>query len=183
MVSEPRGKIIGGTSQLYLMMHVRGHPSVYDNWAKMGNPGWGYRDVLPYFQKLEDQEDHTSDLVGQGGPLHIINPKNHEYHPLAPVFLEACAELGFQLTEDFNGPQMEGYGWHHVNIGTDGKRNSDAVAYLIPAMTRANLTVFTHCQATRLLFRGRRCVGVEYVQNGGHCQVGELAGRCQDRWS
>ncbi len=166
VVYEPRGKIIGGTSQLYLMMHIRGHASDYDNWASMGNTGWGYNDVLPYFKKLEDQEDRTSDLVGQGGPLHIINPKNHQHHPLSPVFLDACAELGFRPTEDFNGPQMEGYGWHHVNIGKDGKRNSDAVAYLIPAMTRANLTVFTHCQATRLLFKGRRCVGVEYVQNG-----------------
>jgi choline dehydrogenase len=163
---EPRGKIIGGTSQLYIMMHIRGHSSDYDNWARMGNTGWGYQEVLPYFKKMEDQEDRTSDLVGQGGPLHIINPKNHEHHPLSPIFLDACAELGFKPTEDFNGPQMEGYGWHHVNIGKDGKRNSDAVAYLIPAMTRANLTVFTGCQATRLLFKGRRCVGVEYVQEG-----------------
>jgi len=166
VIYEPRGKIIGGTSQLYLMMHIRGHPSDYDNWASMGNTGWSYNEVLPYFRKLEDQEDRTSDLVGQGGPLHIINPKNHEYHPLSPLFLDACAELGFKPTNDFNGPQMEGYGWHHVNIGKDGKRNSDAVAYLIPAMTRANLTVFTRCQATRLLFKGRRCVGLEYVQNG-----------------
>ena len=166
VVYEPRGKIIGGTSQLYLMMHIRGHPSDYDNWAYMGNPGWAYKDVLPYFKKLEDQEDHTSDLVGQGGPLHVINPKNHEHHPLSPLFLDACAELGFKPTDDFNGPQMEGYGWHHVNIGKDGKRNSDAVAYLIPAMTRANLTLFTRCQATRLLFKDKRCVGVEYVQNG-----------------
>jgi choline dehydrogenase len=166
VVYEPRGKIIGGTSQLYLMMHIRGHAWDYDNWANMGNTGWSYKEVLPFFQKMEDQEDRTSDLVGQGGPLHIINPKNHEHHPLSPLFLEACAELGFKPTEDFNGPQMEGYGWHHVNIGKDGKRNSDAVAYLIPAMTRANLTVFTRCQATRLLFQGRRCVGVEYVQDG-----------------
>ncbi len=165
VVYEPRGKIIGGTSQLYLMMHIRGHPEDYNNWSKLGNPGWSYQEVLPYFKKMEDQEDHTSDLTGQGGPLHIINPKNHEYHPLSPLFLEACAELGYTPTDDFNGPQMEGYGWHHVNIGKDGKRNSDAVAYLIPALTRPNLTLFHHCQATRLIFDGRRCVGVEYVQN------------------
>ena len=166
VVYEPRGKIIGGTSQLYLMMHIRGHAADYDNWAYMGNPGWAYKDVLPYFKKMEDQEDVTSDLVGQGGPLHIINPKDHEHHPLSPVFLEACAELGYKPTDDFNGPQMEGYGWHHANIGKDGKRNSDAVAYLIPALTRPNLTLFAHSQATRLLFEGKRCVGVEYVQNG-----------------
>lgn len=166
VIYEPRGKIIGGTSQLYLMMHIRGHKTDYDSWASWGNTGWGYNDVLPYFKKMEDQEDHTSDLVGQGGPLHIINPKNHEHHPLSPLFLDACAELGFKPTDDFNGPQMEGYGWHHVNIGKDGKRNSDAVAYLIPAMTRANLTVFANAQVTRLIFKGRRCIGVEYVQYG-----------------
>lgn len=166
VIYEPRGKVIGGTSQMYIMMHIRGHASDYDTWAKWGNKGWSYNEVLPYFKKMEDQEDRTSDLVGQGGPLQIMNPKNHQHHPLTPSFLDACAELGFKSTDDFNGPQMEGYGWHHVNIGKDGKRNSDAVAYLIPAMTRANLTVFANAQATKLLFKGRRCVGVEYVQYG-----------------
>ena len=165
-IYEPRGKIIGGTSQLYLMMHIRGHFEDYNNWAYNGNPGWAYKDVLPYFKKMEDQEDKTSDLVGQGGPLHLINPKNHQHHPLSPLFIQACRELGFPSTEDFNGPQMTGVGWHHVNIGKDGTRNSDAVAYLLPALKRTNLTLSTNSQATRLLFEGKRCVGVEYVQNG-----------------
>ncbi|MFZ2097436.1 MAG: GMC family oxidoreductase N-terminal domain-containing protein [Anaerolineales bacterium] len=165
-IYEPRGKIIGGTSQLYLMMHIRGHPEDYNNWAYNGNAGWSYKDVLPYFKKLEDQEDKTSDLTGVGGPLHLINPKNHQHHPLTPLFIQACRELGFPDTEDFNGPQMVGVGWHHVNIGEDGKRNSDAVAYLLPALKRSNLTLCTNSQATRLLFQGTRCIGVEYVQNG-----------------
>jgi choline dehydrogenase len=165
-IYEPRGKIIGGTSQLYLMMHIRGHPEDYNNWAYQGNPGWSYKDVLPYFKRMEDQEDTTSDLTGHGGPLNLINPKNHQHHPLSPLFIEACQELGFPYTDDFNGPQMAGVGWHHVNIGKDGKRNSDAVAYLLPALKRPNLTLSARSQATRLLFEGKRCTGVEYVQDG-----------------
>ena len=162
---EPRGKIIGGTSQLYIMMHIRGHPLDYDNWAYNGCPGWSFKDVLPYFQKLEDQEDETSDWVGQGGPLSVINAKNHEHHPLSPVFIEACLELGYPPTDDFNGPQMEGTGWHHINV-KDGKRHSTAVAYLLPTLERPNLTLNANSQATRLLFDGDRCAGVEYVQDG-----------------
>jgi choline dehydrogenase-like flavoprotein len=165
-IYEPRGKIIGGTSQLYLMMHIRGHPEDYNNWAYLGNPGWSYKDVLPYFKKMENQEDITSDLSGLGGPLNLINPKNHQPHPLSPLFIQACQELGFPYTDDFNGPQMMGVGWHHVNIGKDGKRNSDAVAYLLPAMQRPNLTLSANSQATRLLCEGTKCIGVEYVQDG-----------------
>ena len=162
---EPRGKIIGGTSQLYLMMHIRGHRMDYDNWAYNGCPGWSYDDVLPYFQKLEDQEDETSELAGHGGPLSVINAKNHEHHPLSEVFIHACRELGYPATEDFNGRHMEGTGWHHINV-KDGKRHSTAVAYLLPAFVRDNLTLSSSSHATRLLFDGnrKRCVGVEYVE-------------------
>jgi choline dehydrogenase len=162
---EPRGKIIGGTSQLYIMMHIRGHAEDYNNWAYNGAPGWAYKDVLPYFKKLEDQEDRTSDLVGQGGPLSVINASLHEPHPLSHYFIEACRELGYPDTPDFNGPQMEGTGWHHVNI-KNGRRHSTAVAYLLPALERPNLRLETGAQATRLLFDGRRCSGVEYMQDG-----------------
>jgi choline dehydrogenase len=164
---EPRGKIIGGTSQLYIMMHIRGHPEDYDNWAYNGAPGWSYEDVLPYFKKLEDQDDETSEWAGHGGPLSVINAKNHEHHPLSELFIQACLELGYPPTDDFNGPQMEGTGWHHINV-KDGKRHSTAVAYLLPALDRANLTLSANSQATRLLFDGRRqrCIGVEYVQGG-----------------
>ena len=162
---EPRGKIIGGTSQLYIMMHIRGHAEDFNNWAYNGAPGWSYKDVLPYFKKLENQEDRTSDLVGQGGPLSVINASRHNPHPLSALFIEACKNLGYPATDDFNGPQMDGTGWHHINV-KDGKRHSTAVAYLIPALERDNLTLQANAQATRLLFEGTRCVGIEYVQDG-----------------
>lgn len=160
---EPRGKIPGGTSNLYIMMHIRGHSSDYDNWAYNGCPGWSYQEVLPYFQKLEDQEDDTGPWVGKGGPIPVINPKLHEPNPTSAAFIEACIELGYPYTEDFNGPQMEGAGWHHVNI-KDGMRHSSRRSYLDPARDRPNLTLYTNSQATKLLFDGKRCVGVEYVQ-------------------
>ncbi len=164
---EPRGKVIGGTSQLYIMMHIRGNPRDYDDWAYNGAPGWAYRDVLPYFQKLENQEDDTGEWAGHGGPLSLINPKNHDPHPLSEVFIEACRALGYPSTDDFNGPNMEGTGWHHVNV-KDGKRHSTAVAYLLPALDRPNITLSANSHATRLLYdaAGKRCTGVEYVQDG-----------------
>lgn len=162
---EPRGKLVGGSSNLYIMMHIRGHPSDYDSWAYNGCPGWSYQDVLPYFQKLEDQEDDTSPWAGKGGPLHVANARLHEPNPSSQAFVEACAELGFPATEDFNGPHMEGVGWHHVNI-KDGQRHSVERAYLFPALSRPNLTLEGNAQATRLRFDGHRCVGVEYIQGG-----------------
>mgnify|MGYP001197292174 CR=1 FL=1 len=162
---EPRGKIPGGSSNLYIMMHIRGHQSDYDNWAYNGCPGWSYQDVLPYFQKLENQEDNTSPWAGKNGPLSVANAKLHEPNPTSAAFIDACRELGYPYTEDFNGPNMEGAGWHHVNI-KNSKRHSTAVAYLYPALERPNLTLSTNSQATRLLFDGKRCIGVEYSQNG-----------------
>ena len=161
---EPRGKLLGGSSNLYIMMHIRGHPSDYDHWAYQGCPGWRYQDVLPYFKKLEHQEDATSPWAGKSGLLYVANAGLHEPNPTSAVFIEACQELGYPRTDDFNGPQMEGAGWHHLNI-KQGKRQSTALAYLHAALKRPNVTLKANAQATRLLFDGRRCVGVEYRQN------------------
>src|SRR6266567_4790185 len=132
---EPRGKLPGGSSNLYIMMHIRGHPSDFDNWAYNGCPGWGYQDIVSYFQKLENQEDDTSPLAGKGGPLYVANASLHQPNPTSAAFIEACTELGYPSTQDFNGETMEGAGWHHVNI-KDGKRHSTAIAYLQPALAR-----------------------------------------------
>ena len=163
---EPRGKLPGGSSNLYLMMHIRGHVSDFDNWAYSGAPGWAYEDALPYFKKVEDQEDDTSPWAGHGGMMSVINAGKHNPNPTSRAFIDACLELGFPPTDDFNGPNMEGAGWHHINV-KDGKRHSANEAYLEPFLgVRPNLTLTTGAQTTRLLFEGKRCVGVEYVQNG-----------------
>lgn len=165
VIHEPRGRMIGGSSNLYIMMHIRGHPADYDNWAYNGCPGWTYQDCLPYFQKLEDQEDDTSPWAGHGGPLHLSNAGRHDPNPTSRVFIDACLELGYPPTEDFNGPNMMGVGWHHLNV-KHGRRHSVVDAYLLPALARPNVTLSAGAYATRLLFEGRRCVGVEYLQNG-----------------
>jgi choline dehydrogenase len=162
---EPRGKILGGSSALYLMMHIRGHPSDFDNWAYNGAPGWAYEDLLPYFKRVEDQDDDTSPWAGHGGMMAVQNAGNHGPNPTSRVFIDACLEVGYPHTDDFNGPNMEGAGWHHVNI-RDGKRHDAYAAYLEPALGRPNLTVITGAQATRLLFDRFRCTGVEYNQDG-----------------
>ena len=154
-VYEPRGKVVGGSSDFYIMMHIRGHQSDYDNWAYNGAPGWAYDDVNKYFQKSEDQEDDTSPWAGHGGPISVINAKNHNPNPTSAAFIEACVELGYPRTDDFNGPNMIGAGWHHVNI-KDGKRHGANEAYIEPILgKRPNFTLSPNSQATKLLFRGQ----------------------------
>ena len=174
-VPEPRGRLPGGTSNLYILMHIRGHRSDFDNWAYQGCVGWGYEDVLPYFQKSEDQEDDTSPVAGHGGPLAVMAARLHGPNPTSQAFYDACLELGFPRTDDFNGPQMEGVGWHHLNI-KNGKRHDMATAYLYPALERRkNATLIDTAHATRLVFQGRRCTGVEFFQGGETRQI--AAGR------
>jgi choline dehydrogenase len=167
---EPRGKMPGGSSNLYIMMHIRGHASDYDNWAYNGCPGWSYAECLEYFQKLEDQEDDTNPTAGKGGPIHVSNASLHDPNPTSQAFIDACLELGFPATDDFNGPNMEGVGWHHINV-KDGKRFSTREGYLEPASYRENLTLSTGSQATRLILDGDKCVGVEYVKDGAVTQA------------
>jgi choline dehydrogenase len=162
---EPRGKMPGGSSNLYLMMHIRGHASDFDNWAYNGCPGWSYAECLEYFQKQEDQEDDTNPTAGRGGPLALTNAKLHDPNPTSQAFIDACLELGFSPTDDFNGPKMEGVGWHHINV-RDGKRFSTKEGYLDPIAYRHNLTVSTHSYAMRLILEGEKCVGVEYLKDG-----------------
>lgn len=162
-IREPRGKMPGGSSNVNLLMHVRGHPADYDTWAYSGCPGWSYRDVLPLFQRLEAYRDRAGEWAGRHGPMEVIDAGLHRPWPLSEAFIEACRELGFPFTDDFNGPDMEGVGWHRLGI-KDGRRFGVAAAYLDPAMERPNLDLASGAHATRLLFEADRCVGVEFLQ-------------------
>ncbi len=159
---EPRGKIPGGSSNFYIMMHIRGHRSDFDNWAYNGAPGWSYDECEPYFQKLEKKPSDPDSKTG----ISVINAGQNGPNPTSAVFIDACKELGYPETDDFNGPNMEGVGWHHVNI-KDGKRNGVNESYIEPIMgQRANFTLECGALATRVLFDGDKAVGVEYVQDG-----------------
>lgn len=160
---EPRGKAPGGSSNLYIMMHVRGHPTDFDNWAYQGAAGWSYQDVLPYFSRLEAQEDVTGPTTGTTGPQRVINASLHQPNLASGAFIDACVELGHQQVADFNDGTMLGTGWHHLDIAA-GRRQGVLAAYLEPALDRPNLTLRTSAQTTRLLFSGDTCTGVEYLQ-------------------
>jgi len=155
----PRGKVLGGSSSINAMCYCRGHRKDYDDWATGGAHGWGFDEVLPYFRRAEDQENGASEFHGTGGPLSVQNLRHT--NPLSAVFIEAAGQAGQPLTDDFNGPRQRGFGYYQVTQ-RDGRRCSSAVAYLHPAMTRTNLTVRTHAQATRILLEGQRATGVEY---------------------
>ncbi len=157
------GKLIGGTSNIYHMIHTRGRAADYNTWAYNGCKGWSFDDVLPYFQKLENQEDDTNPTAGKGGPINVINAKDNG-NPVSKTFIDACVELGYPQVEDFNADDF-GVGWHHLDM-KDGERCGVRTAYLEPALSRANVTLSANSQATRLLLENNRCVGVEYQQDG-----------------
>jgi len=163
----PRGRVVGGSGSINGMVYFRGQPRDFDDWAAMGNPGWGYRDVLPYFIRSENNDSYAdSPWHGRSGPIrvsHIPRP-----NPMIAAFLEAMRSLGFKRCEDFNGPDPEGYGLRQGTI-RNGRRDSTAVAYLRPARARSNLDVRTESLATRILFENGRAVGVE-VERAGQLQ-------------
>lgn len=163
--AEPRGRALGGTSNLYALMHVRGAPEDFDRWAAGGCPGWSYREVLPYFERLE-VADGAPDRPAVG--IAVADAGAHGPNPTSAAFIEACKELGFPSSANFN-TTLDGTGWHRVNI-RDGKRHGTFRAYLEPARGRRNLTVEPLAQATRLLFEGRRCVGVRFTRGGAEAE-------------
>jgi len=165
---QPRGKVLGGSSSINAMIYTRGHPSDYDRWAALGNAGWGFDDVLPLFRRAEDNDSFADPLHGRGGPLSVSRLRTG--NPVAEAFVQAAEQVGHRRIEDFNGAVQEGVG-HYQVTQRDGLRCSAAKAYLDPAAGRPNLRIETGTHATRVLFEGRRAVGVEYLRGGARVQA------------
>ena len=160
----PRGRVLGGSSSINAMVFVRGQREDYDGWEQLGNKGWAYRDVLPAFKRMEDNVAGANQWRGAGGPLSITDVADR-VHPLCADFLAAGIAAGLPRNQDFNGETQEGVGIYQITT-RNGIRSSAATAYLHPAMRRPNVEVVTRAQVTRLLFEGKRAVGVEYRRGG-----------------
>jgi choline dehydrogenase len=154
----PRGRVLGGTGSLNGMIYIRGNPRDYDRWRELGNEGWGWADVLPYFRRAEANQRGADALHGDSGPLAVSDIGRDR---LADAFLKAASQAGYPLIDDFNGASQEGASYYQMMIRR-GRRACGAGAYLRPAMQRANLQVLTSAHATRVLFEGRRASGVEF---------------------
>jgi choline dehydrogenase len=162
----PRGHTLGGSSSINAMVHLRGHPHDFDNWAKSGCTGWDYASVLPYFRRMETVTGGDPRYRGTEGPMSPAPVPAVDANPLSQVFLDGAAAVGFPLTDDFNGAVAEGAGWHDLAIAA-GTRQSVAAAYLHPvAGQRPNLTISTRSRAHRLIVGGSRCTGVQFERNG-----------------
>jgi choline dehydrogenase len=159
----PRGKVLGGSSSINGMVYVRGHASDYDHWAQLGNRGWSYADVLPYFKRAEGWGLGEDEFHGGGGPLKTSRVT--EFHPLSRAWLDAGEQAGYPRNPDVNGSSQEGFGPLDSTIG-GGRRSSTAYCYLRPALPRPNLKVITRALASRVLIEGGRAVGVEYLRKG-----------------
>jgi choline dehydrogenase len=162
-IIQPRGKVLGGSSSINGLLYIRGQPADFDHWRQLGNSGWSFEDVLPYFRRAEDQARGEDALHGVGGPLAVSDVC--EPHPLCEAFIAAAQQAGFARNDDFNGPTQEGAGYFQLTARR-GRRCSTAVGYLGQARRRPNLAVVSNALASRILFSGRRAIGVEYRCGG-----------------
>lgn len=159
----PRGRCLGGSSSINGLIYIRGQHEDYDHWAGLGNDGWAWKDVLPYFRKLESNSRGASELHGADGPIACSDIRGR--HELIEALIAGAGSLGVPRNDDFNGERQEGVGYYQL-FTRKGWRSSTAVAYLKPARGRPNLRVETDAHATRVLFEGTRATGVEYRQHG-----------------
>ena len=172
VLKYPRGRVLGGSSSINGMVYIRGHALDYEGWRQLGNTGWGWSDVLPYFKRSEDQVRGPSDTHGVGGELSVDDLRAS--WEILDVFRKAATETGIPATDDFNSGESEGVGYFQVTQ-KNGRRMSAARAFLKPARSRPNLTVVTGCHVERVRFAGRRATGIEFLQDGAPFYV--AAGR------
>jgi choline dehydrogenase len=163
-LSWPRGRVLGGTSALNGLAHIRGHRLDYDGWAYHGAPGWGFDDVLPLFKRSEDCDLGPSEYRGTGGPLPVTT--RYPRHPLIEAMVAASQEAGIPYNPDHNGPELDGVGYSQLTM-RDGVRATAWSAFLEPVAGRPNLTLLTGSTARRLRLAGGRCVGVEVDRGRG----------------
>jgi choline dehydrogenase len=164
----PAGRTLGGSSSINGLIYIRGHRADYDHWAALGNPGWSYAEVLPYFRKLEHNVRGASEWHGDDGPLWVSDIRAR--HPLIEAVIAGAEEIGIARNPDFNGPVQDGVGYYQLTI-KHGFRCSTATAYLRPIRGRPNLTIATDATAVRVEFEGRRARGVVYRQGGKERKV------------
>ncbi len=163
----PRGKALGGSSAINAMAHIRGHRRCFDRWQALGNPGWSYDDLLPFYKRSERNDGGGSEHRGADGPLAVS--RGIDPHAAHQAFLQAATQQGFRADaqHDFNIPEPEGVaGFYQKNI-LNGRRHSAAAAFLVPVLSRPNVEVLSSARVTRLIAEGRRVVGVEYLREGG----------------
>ncbi len=166
----PRGKVVGGSSAINGHLYVRGQAADFDDWAALGNDGWAYRDVLPYFRKSEDRVggENEDEFRGSGGLQHVSDPD--ERHPIAAAYIAGAESLGIARNHDYNGQTQEGIGYYQRTI-RNGRRHHAARAFLRPALKRPNLFLKTHAAVQTLLLDGARVKGVRYLHQGKVCEA------------
>ncbi len=162
-IPVPRGKLLGGSSAINGLVYVRGQPADYDGWAQAGNRGWSWDDVAPIFKRMESYEEGGNEIRGGGGPLRVSEVKDR--NPLYDAIFEAAEQCGYRRNPDYNGTEQEGVVRTQATISR-GRRMSTAHCYLRPARSRANLEIVTEALTHRLLFDGRRSIGIAYEKNG-----------------
>ena len=165
---QPRGKTLGGSSAINAMLYVRGQKEDYDNWSNLGNQGWSYDEVLPYFKKAEANEVHTDEFHGNSGPLNVSNIQNKNF--LTDAFIKSGSKL-HNYNHDFNGANQEGIGYYQVTQ-KKGKRWSVAKAYLDPIKHRPNLTILTEVTVDKLIIKDQTVLGISYLDKRNHvCNI------------
>jgi choline dehydrogenase len=162
-LATPRGKVIGGSSSINGMVYVRGHACDFDSWEEMGAAGWGFRNVLPYYKRMETSHGGQSGWRGTDGPLHVR--RGTKWNPLFHAFRDAGAQAGYGVTEDYNGERQEGFGDMEMTVHR-GRRWSAANAYLKPALKRGNLSLVKGALVRKVLIEDKRAIGVEFETGG-----------------